>query len=136
MSGVLLRKLHPMISARDCDHCQKYFYDEDPQSAQFGMPRRKHNGTDELRLRDHSCPPPCRTPKGCPNGTPEASHRLTEQNEAAYQHYRECRAAGKFPDDPVVLRNAAVCREAEDIAAGNKEAEFRSLLMKVVMLRG
>lgn len=136
MNGVLLKLLHPMIAARDCGHCAKYFYDDDPQSAQFGMPRRKHNGTDDLRLRDSSCPPPCRTQRGCPNGTPEEPRRLTEQNQQAYDHYKECQAVGVFPDDSIVKRNAAIIRDAEDIAAANKDAEFRHLLLKVAMLRG
>lgn len=41
---------------------------------------------------------------------------LTEQNWRAWAHYRECVAVGSFPDDPIVRRNAAVIRAAEDAA--------------------
>ena len=39
---------------------------------------------------------------------------LSEQNWDAWGHYRECRAVGSFPADPIVRRLAAVCRQVED----------------------
>lgn len=136
MTGVLLVLQHPEIAAIDCGHCQEYFYDFDPKSKQFGKPRRKHNGTDDLRKRDWSCPAPCRTPLGCPNGTPEQPKRLTATNEQAYRHYLECRAVGQFPDDPIVRRNAAIIRDAEDAVNQMEEREFRRVLVQLSASRG
>jgi hypothetical protein len=42
---------------------------------------------------------------------------LSDINRDAYRHYRECRATGNFPDDPIVRRNAALIREQEDQAS-------------------
>lgn len=133
---MLLVLQHPMIAIRDCGHCQEYFYDDDPRSPQYGNPRTKHNGTDELRKRDSSCPPLCRTPRGCPNGTPEEPQRLTDQNRAAYQHYRECQAVGDFPNDPVVRQNAMIIRAVEESVAQAKQEAFQLLLVKMVGIRG
>jgi hypothetical protein len=125
-----------MLDARSCDHCRKYFYDDDPQSPQYGLPRKMHNGTDKLRLRDHSCPPPCETKKGCPAGHHEKPVRLTPENREAYEHYQECKATGKFPDDPVVMRNAAIIAQAEQIHAETNQNQFRNVLLKAAILRG
>ena len=99
---------------RNCEHCLKYLYDEEtgrPTLGRDGKPEERAmydvNGTS-------ICPPPCRTEKGCPKGTPEHPKSLNPINRQCYQHYRECRAVGEFPKDPVVKRNAAIIREAED----------------------
>ena len=136
MTGVLLVLQHPMLDARDCDHCQKYFYDDDPQSSHYGFPRTKHNGTDELRLRDWSCPPPCQTPKGCPVGTFDKPVRLTPENRLAYDHYLECKAVGEFPNDSIVRRNAAIIARAEQWHAEAQANQFRKLITNAIMLRG
>ena len=39
---------------------------------------------------------------------------LSPENEQVWEHYRECRAVGQFPDDPLVRRHAALIRETED----------------------
>ncbi len=57
------------------------------------------------------CPPMCRRSEGCPKGTPEKPKTMNEANELCYEHYRECKAVGQFPDDPVVRRNAAQIAE-------------------------
>lgn len=33
---------------------------------------------------------------------------------AAYEHWLKCRATGRFPDDPIVARNAAVIQAVTD----------------------
>ena len=53
-------------------------------------------------------------PIGCPKGTAEEPKVFSPQNWAAFQHYRECRATGQFPDDQIVRRNAALIRSEED----------------------
>jgi hypothetical protein len=51
----------------------------------------------------------CRIPGiKCHKGTPETSKALTARNLRAWRHYRECRAVGAFPDDPIVRRNAEI----------------------------
>jgi hypothetical protein len=43
-----------------------------------------------------------------------AAIELTEQNRKAWEFYRQCRAVGIFPDDPLVRHFAVVLREVED----------------------
>lgn len=50
-----------------------------------------------------------------------------------YDHYRECKAVGVFPDDAVVRRNAAAIRDVEDVAEQNRQGEFQSVLMSLAM---
>ena len=42
------------------------------------------------------------------------AQELSERNRKAYQHWQECRAVGKFPDDPIVRRNAAIFQRLHD----------------------
>jgi hypothetical protein len=51
---------------------------------------------------------------GCDKGTPEDQHVLTEQNRAAYEHWKECKAVGIFPDDPIVRKNAVIIQDVHD----------------------
>ena len=100
----------PQVAWRDCKHCQRWMYDE-----KTGKPEKLERSPhpDKLVAR-HGDPPPCRTKKGCPKGTPEKSKNLTFANEEAYAHYLECKATTSFPDDPIVRRNAAVIYTIEE----------------------
>lgn len=129
--------LHPEVATRDCQHCLKFLYDNkgDPLTT-----RRHTDEEPDYMARDHSSPSECRSPKGCPKGTPENPKTLNERNWLAYEHYRECRAVGKFPDDAVVRRNAAVIRAVEDeVEAMHKRLEYeglRNLLAMATVRRG
>lgn len=50
----------------------------------------------------------CRTPLGCPKGTPENSLALTDRSRAAYEFHMRCRSVGRFPEDGIVEQNAAI----------------------------
>lgn len=99
-------RVQPVLAARSCDHCQKFVYDEET-----GTPARDAEG--KLIERDPRNTPPCRRPRGCPKGTPEAPRTLSPRNWAAYLFHLECQACGDFPDDPLVRRNAALIEMAE-----------------------
>ena len=76
---------------------------------------------------------PCRDPeRGCPKGTPEHPRTLLPENELAYEHYRECRAVGEFPDDAVVRRNAAIIRKVEDEVEIRADTEFRKTMISII----
>jgi len=49
----------------------------------------------------------------CKKGSPDNQATLSDRNVQAYQHYLECKAVGRFPDDPIVARNAAAIMVAE-----------------------
>jgi hypothetical protein len=55
--------------------------------------------------------------KGCPKGSPEKPLVLTPRNREAFRHWRECRAVGKFPDDPLVYLHADILQSVADQVA-------------------
>lgn len=121
---MILELLHPQVARRDCNHCELYQYNEDTGLVELwrGQPLR--------RVRGQS--PPCRTPKGCPKGSPEAGRQLMRRNEQTYDHYLRCRATGRFPDDPLVARNAAIIRSVEDLVERRHAEELRMLLSALI----
>lgn len=127
MTGVLLILQHPNVANRPCEICLTDLYDEET-----GEPIKSRKKDGSNRKRDSSCPPPCRTAKGCPKGTPEESRALTEQNWAAYQHYLECKATGSFPDDAIVRQNAALIRRVEEIVEQGRQLRLETMLRMAI----
>lgn len=119
---MLLRKRHPEVAFRDCDDCQKHVYDEETGLVKLWR--------DQPRLRIVGVEKPlCRTPKGCPKGTPENPRTLSPQNWLCYKHYQRCAAIGRFPDDPLVAEHAAIIQEAEREAWEQNQLDaIRSML--------
>ncbi len=113
---------HPDVAFRDCQHCLKYIYDEKTGEA------REHRGDFVERLP--TVPAPCRR-EGCPKGTPENPKVLSNKNMLAYQHWKECKAVGQFPDDPIVRQNAAIIQEIHD-----QSKELKQIQMMGMMLTG
>lgn len=105
--------LHHPEWDRSCDVCERYRVDE-PPDRRTGLPM----------LRPPGVPTPCRSCARVPAyarkaGLPRAELRklaveLTPGQREALRFYRECRAVGQFPDDPLVRWYAAVIREVED----------------------
>jgi hypothetical protein len=107
-AGVILDIENPGLSRRSCEDCQRWWYDEDTGRKLLvnGLPV----------LRPEEAEPACRQKDGCPVGTPEQPRRMSPRNKAAYEHFRLCEAIGQFPDDPIVMRNALVIRQARRAA--------------------
>lgn len=60
---------------------------------------------------------PCDVCPKIPEGKPKERRyavELSVKNRRAWQHWRECRAIGQFPDDPVVRRNAEILQAIQD----------------------
>jgi len=116
----MLLLLHPKVAYRSCEECERWQYNEETgQVEQF-------RGADLKRIGKTAC----RTHKGCPVGTPENQQRLTEQNQAAYEHYTECKATGRFPDDPIVKRNAATITRIENAIEKSQMDSVRALMIR------
>ena len=128
MEGVRLVLTAPRVAFRNCEHCQMYVYDENT-----GRPFQNPPSSGRLILRPRGSDPPCRIPGvGCAKGTPENQKGLSEANRSAWRYDRECRATGIFPDDPIVRRNAAIIRHAEDAFERQERNEFRrAVLMRL-----
>lgn len=109
----------PQIARRPCHVCERYDFDE-----KTGEIIKGDDGEPlERPAPDKNFPfgyAPCRihqagkVDQGCPKGTPEESAALTPTNELALEHYQQCRAINKFPDDPIVRLCAQVIREQYD----------------------
>jgi hypothetical protein len=98
--------LHPKVASRSCSDCQKWQYNEETGLVDI-LP-----GTDRPRPRPNPDLVPCRTPVGCPKGSPEAGIELTDQNFAAYEFHKECSAVNQWPEDAIVRRNASIIEGA------------------------
>ena len=71
--------------------------------------------------RPMGTPLPCDFPNGCAKGHPTAGRDPTRSNAHAYLHYLECKATGRFPNDPIVRRNARLIRQIEDTLCPPKQ---------------
>lgn len=111
--------LHPQFAYRSCQDCLKYEYDDETGQV------RTHNGRPDGQpnLRHWKHKPLCKTPEGCPKGTPEKPNTLSSRNRKAYLHYLECKAVGSFPDDPIVRRNARLIQSVVDHANEKKRID-------------
>lgn len=102
--GVILAHRHPVFDQRKCSDCKKWWYDDETGNV------KKKNG--KLIKRPDWTVLLCKTHDGCPRGTPEKQKGLTQKNRRAWKHYQECKAVGRFPDDPIVRRNAHIIERA------------------------
>lgn len=119
---------HPQVAYRDCAHCQAWMYDEDTGAV------LKAPGTGLDIARPKGVKTPCETSKGCPKGTPENSNALSPKNWLAYQHYKRCKAVGRFPEDGIVEQNAGIISDAEQSVRDRQQWQLIEL-MKVCLLR-
>ena len=76
--------------------------------------------------------PLCKTTGGCPKGTPENQNVLTDKNRQAFRHFRECKAVGQFPDDPIVRMNADLIQSVLDRVAEKQRIDELTLLTSVI----
>lgn len=113
---------HPEVAFRDCAHCKAWIYDEDT-GLQF-----KAKGTDLPVPRPKGVKTKCETKDGCPKGTPENSRSLTPKNWQAYEHYKRCKAVGRFPRDGIVERNAGIINDAEQTVRDRQQCELIKMM--------
>ena len=107
--------VHPAWASISCRECQSYIYDsEGKPTTRAGHKVPRPNG---VATPCYKCPkiPDSEVDKKYYNAC-----ELTEQLWRTYRHYKECRAIGSFPDDPIVRRNAAIIREIEDAVQNSK----------------
>lgn len=88
-------------------------------------------GTDLPIPRDDGCLPPCMIAEiGCPKGAPDAGLELTPKNWRALEHFKICRAVGRFPQDSLVEQNAAILDDCERNAT-RSQARLQTELLKI-----
>ena len=132
MYGVRLQLLHPGM--RSCGDCQQFLY-YDRGEGDFG--ERVERGGKPV-LRPKGVKTPCRWCPKIPPGddpVPASAAELDEKNFAAYLHYLECKAVGNFPNDPIVRRNAALIRQAEDAVEQVRQARTGVAVLQGLRVR-
>lgn len=124
---------HPLVAARSCEDCARWVYlDDGRQQLRLGLPVLRPKGT----------PTPCwkcpKVPEDAPAKVREHAEELSDQNWLAYRHYLECRAVGRFPDDPIVRRQASLVRQVtEGWERGSLAARLDAILTTLgVLTRG
>lgn len=138
--GVRLALIHPEWN-RPCAACETWWYEDDG--------RVKRDATGEPMRRPAGAPTPCNSCAKVPKWAKERgfdvselrklADEITPENEQAWEAYREFRATGAFPDDPVVRWYSALCREVEDEAAkvpAERLAAATDRLFNLLMMRG
>ena len=88
--------------------------------------------------------PPCSTCGKVPESIKKSTHPalinkrhamgLSEQNRLVFQHYLECAAVGKFPDDPIVARHAMILKQLEKDWQRLEQTKERIELAKLLQL--
>lgn len=110
-----------------CDDCRRWVYnDEWKRSERAGIPTRRRENN----------PPPCyRCPKIPPGEEPTWANaaELKGDLRRAWLHYLECRATGRFPDDPLVGLHARVIRGVYDAV---DQANVRRVMARLGILFG
>lgn len=108
---------------RTCESCIKWHYNDDTgeMSTRFGFPVLRNGSLPSC----WKCP---KLPRNAPQAAPQYAIEMSDKNFAAWKHYRQCRAVGIFPDDPIVRRNAEIIREIEDEKAAKPLNDFLNLI--------
>jgi hypothetical protein len=117
---------HPHLPS--CEDCQKWLYElkTGRREEKYGLPV----------LRPAGVGTPCRQCPKIPEGSPPepaSAVVLSPANLRCWNHYRECRATGCWPDDARARENAALIRAEEEQA---ERASQISVLASLIGLRG
>lgn len=116
---------------RTCADCQTYLYDDSPGSRRYGLPLLRAG---ELVLQDQPPVTPCAQCPKIAEGVrvraaqegrlvgPADADEPTPMHRAVVEHFLECEAIRRFPNDPWVRRHARIIRpiweQARAAAAG------------------
>ncbi|QDT41060.1 hypothetical protein Pan241w_11190 [Gimesia alba] len=121
--------LYPQFAHRDCSHCLKWAYNDKPGAERYGE-IEEFKGEPQRRHPKHL--PLCQTKDGCPKGTPGGQNSLSDKNRQAYRHFRECKAVGQFPDDPIVRMNADLIQSVLDRVTEKQRVDELTLLTSII----
>ena len=109
--------MFPDAALRSCDDCERYMY-KDTRDAIVNEVNLLRSGEKQRRVEGQ--PTPCHI---CPKIPSRARFERrvsrkdaiepSQRSRDAYAHYRMCKATGRFPDDPIVLANAAIIASVE-----------------------
>lgn len=122
---------HPLIASRSCSDCKQWMYNED------GTQTERPVGSGQPVRRPLGMATPCWSCPKIPQGRepcPESALELDERMAKVYQHYRGCKAVGRFPEDDLVTDHARVIGEAEDAFAAGRWNKVEFIVKSVQLL--
>ena len=106
--GLLFELEFPQFANVTCQQCREWWWDPE-------LGRMVRGSEGEALRRPMEATILCETEVGCRRGHYVDPKGLSPKNREAVAHYKRCRAAGVFPDDPIVQRNKVII---EDILHG------------------
>ena len=124
--GVYVLRRWPHMERVSCEQCRVWQWNPltGEQHKQMGVPlKRRCEGTlcDALSREWGQL-----SGTACPRGYWAKPNDLSEKNRLAYQHYQACEAAGSFLDDPLVMDNARIIRDAIRLSEQDEAADGRA----------
>ena len=136
-AGCRVALLHPEWD-RPCAACERFVVQADGSAV-----RDRRTGLPMLRPK--GVPTPCGQCEKVPAWARRAgldvpelrklAVEMTPRNRAAWRFYRECRAVGAFPDDPLVRWAAVLIRDVEDAASGRPVEQLTAVLSSLTARR-
>jgi hypothetical protein len=116
---------HPEVPS--CSQCQAWLFDD----------RWRHvTRAGEPVLRPAGATTPCRSCPKSHDGQPNPGADLTPRSRAVIEHYQQCRAVGRFPEDAIVEEHAGLLHAIEEQLARKQQAETRRLLVLAIRKKG
>lgn len=104
--SALLLSTSPHLASVTCSQCREWWYD--PLT---GETLKSKGRTGEPLLRPEPKQVMCETSLGCRKGHWKDPIEVSQRSRDAIEHYKDCLAFGKFPDDPVVMHNAKLIKK-------------------------
>jgi hypothetical protein len=124
--------LFPEIIDRTCEKCEKYQYHDTIEK--MGELIVLESG--EPMKRPVGCQAPCymcpKIPKSVKEKTRASAIEPTERSLTAIEHYQQCEAVRRFPEDEIVERNAGIISDAvkrADVANSREDATMLALML-------
>lgn len=93
---------------RTCQECMTYLYDDDGNIRMRGTMKCRRPQGAAFMTPCQSCP---KIPKSEQVKHWSNAVELSRKNFEAFLHWKGCKAVGRFPDDPIVERNAVVIQD-------------------------
>lgn len=118
----------PEMCDRSCANCERWQYADTP--GEMGPLIRLDDG--RPMPRPEGIPTPChqcpKVPDSAPAKTREHAIEPTERSWTALAHYRRCKVVGRFPEDEIVERNAALLAQVERDADFARQRDAAGLI--------
>jgi hypothetical protein len=80
-------------------------------------------------------PTPCAKCPKAEDGKAAPEKELSDKNWEAFRHFYECRATFRFPNDPIVRRNAAIILHIMEASQRSTEQALPAIMVALLGAR-